>query len=124
MTDIQKIHHHVRNIQSHVTHLSAELNKNAIHGQEVVVGGRITGIVPPSDLIDDERYIFFVDDYIDSFHVLVPKALKEAFSDKLQLNQIVFFEGFANVVTRIRLQQEVREVSVIAYGLKDISSKE
>ena len=116
-----KIKQKVTEIKQHVTHFSEQLRREAIHEQDVVVGGKITSIIPP---LDDTfpMYIVILDDLVGQLHVFIPDEMMQVYMDQFQIGNHVFVEGFVNVITR-RINKELkRDISIFAYGMKEISA--
>lgn len=111
----------ITDIQKHVTYFSEQL-RSAEHTEEVVIGGKINDILPP---VNEEypMYVVILDDFIGSSHVYVPDTMFQAFSDDFQVGNMVFLEGFVNVVSSYVSGKIVKETSVIAYGMKDITKE-
>jgi hypothetical protein len=115
----------IAEMKQHVTYFSEQLKREAVHEQDVVVGGKITSIVPLTDF--DERYpmyIVILDDLVGQVHVFVPDEMMQVYADEFQIGNYVFVEGFVNVITR-RIHKELkRDISIFAYNLKEISINE
>ncbi|MBU5262051.1 hypothetical protein [Bacillus atrophaeus] len=110
-------------IKKHITHLSEEIRLNAVHEQHVIVGGKIVDIIPPFTK-ENSIYILTIDDVIGTMNVLVSDTFMTEFNDRIELDKYVFFEGFANVVSRFIKKEIKKDVSVFAYSLKDITKDE
>lgn len=104
-------------IRKHVTHYSLELKLKAVQEEEVVVGGRVTTIVPP---VDDEypMHIVMLDDLVGITHVLVPDNLMDEYKDSFSYGNYVFVEGFVNFVSHQQKKEMKKDVSVFAFGVK------
>ncbi len=111
----------LHDIQKHITHFSEEIRLKAIHGEEVVVGGKIESIVPP---LSDEHpmYVVILDDQVGTSHVFIPSEMYDAFSSRFQVGQYVFIEGFVKVMSRSIRKETTKDVSIYGYGLKDITN--
>ncbi|MCD7911031.1 hypothetical protein KC480_05765 [Bacillus velezensis] len=110
-------------IKRQITHLSEELRLNAIHEQHVIVGGKIVDIIPPFTK-ENSIYILRIDDVIGTINVLVSEVFMNEFKNQITLDEVLFFEGYANVVSRVIKQKVKKDVSVFAYSLKEISEGE
>lgn len=111
---------HILDIKKHITHFSEELKYHAVHEENVTVGGKIIGYVPPVSE-DHPMYIFLLDDHVGTVYVHVPEQMVLECSEISEGNY-VFFEGFTNVISRYIEGELKKEVSVFAYNLKDIST--
>ncbi|MED3627955.1 hypothetical protein P4478_12920 [Bacillus subtilis] len=110
-------------IKQYVTHLSEELRLNAAHEQHVIVGGKIVNIIPPF-IKENSIFIVSIDDGIGTMNVLISDDFMSQFKEEVVLGEYVFFEGFANVVSRSIKNEVKKDVSVFAYSLKDITKDE
>jgi DNA polymerase III alpha subunit len=111
----------ISEIKKHVTHFSLELKHNAAQEEEVVVGGRVTSVIPP---VNEEypMYIVMLDDTIGVTHVFVPDSMMTEFHSHFQKDNYVFVEGFVNFITRQGKKEVMKDVSVFAFALKDITT--
>lgn len=110
----------IEDIQKHVTYFSEQLRFQAKHEEEIVVGGTITSIVPPIDEAYP-MYILILDDLIGTTHVFAPNTLMDAYPNELKIGNVVFLEGFVNVVSRQINKEKKKDISIFAYGMKDIT---
>ena len=110
----------VAELKEHVTYFSEELKTKGFHREEVVVGGVIRAVVPAVSDDGSDAYIVTVDDHVGLLYVFVSDAMMSAYKDRITIGSSVLFEGLVNVLSR----QGKRDVSVFAYGLKDINKEE
>lgn len=112
----------INDIKNHVTHFSLELKSKAVQEQEVIVGGKITSIVPP---IDESYpfYIVMIDDVIGISYVHVPPDLMDESLDEFKIGNFVFVEGYVTLISRVdkKTQEIVKDASVVVYGMKHVS---
>jgi hypothetical protein len=110
----------ISDIQQHVTYFSEELRHKAKHEEEVVVGGKITSIIPP---VNDEypMYIVMADDLIGTVHIMVPDTMMDAHLDNFQIGNFIFVEGFVNIITRTDKKETKKDISIFAFSMKDIT---
>lgn len=108
-------------IKKHVTHFSLELKQKAVQEEEVIIGGKVTNVIPP---VSDEypMYIVMLDDHIGVNHVFVPDEMMTEFFSYFQKDNYVFVEGFVNFITRQEKKETKKDVSVFAFAVKDITT--
>jgi len=110
----------VAELKEHVTYFSEELRVKGLHREEVVVGGTIRAIIPAVSDEGKDAYIVTVDDHVGLLFVFVSDEMMFAYQDRITIGNSVLFEGLVNVLSR----KDRRDVSIFAYGLKDIHREE
>lgn len=106
----------VQDIRTHVTYFSEELKLKAVQEEDVVVGGVIQTIVPPVNS-EYPMYILALDDKVGISYVAVPENMMTHYGEELQAGNLVFLEGFVNVVKH----NDQKDVTIFAYSMKDIT---
>lgn len=114
----------ISDIKPHVTHFSEQLRFEGQHEQEVVVGGKILSVVQPVTQEHHDMYAVLIDDCLGTFIAYVTETLYQTFMNQFQVGNLIFLEGYLNVITRSIRKDIKREVSVLAYGVKDITTEE
>lgn len=119
----------VKELKSHVTHFTEEIRQSANHMQEVKVGGEVKEIIPPLILLEEENplstfYIIKIDDLVGSMYVYVSQFVMNHYEEILKVGNTIVFDGFTKVLTRKTLNNFQREVSVVAYDVKELPSGE
>lgn len=110
----------IKTLKEHVTYFSEEFQYKAKHEEDVVVGGRILDIISPVDK-DYPMFICLLDDKVGTSHVFVPENMMAAHKEELQIGQDVLLEGFVSIITREVKKEILKDISIFAYGMKDIT---
>lgn len=111
----------ITQLKQHVTHFSASLRLDCSHGQEVVVGGRVTHILPPLS----ESYpkvMVQIEDYLGQLCIFVPEALLDSQEKAVHVGDFFIFEGYVNVIHRIIQNEPIKDITIFAFDMKDITS--
>lgn len=99
-----------------ITHFSEEIKQKSKHQDEVVVGGKITNIIPPF-LDEIPMYLLQIDDYVGTLYVYLSSNLFEMYQRDLKVDHFICFKGFVNIVSQ-KIKDEVKKsCSIMAFDV-------